>query len=74
MLVGGQMTVDDGASLDSRQVVEGDEQAEVMLRTLASSLLWWKTAISVVKPVLESAGTDAFALVLGTRTVMEVRR
>lgn len=73
VLVGGRMTVDDGSSLDSRQVVEGDEQAEVMLRTLAASLLWWKTAISVVMPMLESAGADAYALVLGTRTVMEVR-
>lgn len=73
VLVGGQMTVDDGSSFDSRQVVAGDEQAELTLRTLASSLLWWKATISVVKPVLESAGTEAYALVLGTRTVMEVR-
>jgi len=73
VLVGGQMTVDDGSSLDSRQVIDGDEQAEMTLRTLASSQLWWKAAISVVKPMLDSAGPDAFALVLGTRTVMEVR-
>jgi hypothetical protein len=73
VLVGGQMTVDDGSPLDSRQVVEGDDQAEVMLRTLTSSLLWWRAAISVVKPMLESSGAEAFALVLGIRTVMEVR-
>jgi hypothetical protein len=68
------MTVDDGTSFDSRQKVEGDENSEVALRSLATSPLWWRTTISVVMPILESAGNEAFALVIGQRSVIELRQ
>ena len=74
ILIGGQMTVDDGTSFDTRQKIEGDENSEVTLRSLATSPLWWRTTISVVMPILESAGEQAFALVIGQRSVVELRQ
>jgi hypothetical protein len=68
------MTVDDGSSFDSRQQLDGDENSEVTLRSLATSPLWWHTAISVVMPILASAGDDAFALVIGPRSVIDLRQ
>jgi hypothetical protein len=62
VLIGGRMTVDDGASFDSRQQMEGDENSEVTSRSLATSLLWWRTTISLVMPILQPAGDSAFAL------------
>ena len=72
-LIGGPITVDDGSSLDSRQQVEGDEHSQVTLRSMATSALWWRVTSSLVMPILQSAGDDAFALVIGQRSVMEVR-
>lgn len=72
ILIGGQMTVDGGSTFDSRQPVDGDEDSSVMLRAMGTSLLWWRTAISLVMPILENAGPDAFALVIGQRSVIEL--
>ncbi len=74
ILIGGQMTVDDGTSFDTRQKIEGDENSEVTLRSLATSPLWWSTTISVVMPILDGAGEEAFALVIGQRSVVELRQ
>jgi hypothetical protein len=68
------MTVDDGATLDSRQALDGDRLSEVTLRSLAMSMLWWRTAASVVMPVLEGVGPEAFAMVVGNRSVVELRQ
>jgi len=73
VLIGGPMTVDDGSWLDSRQQVAGDKTSEVTLRSMATSVLWWRTTSSLVMPVLQCAGEDAFALVIGQRSVVEVR-
>jgi hypothetical protein len=67
------MTVDGGGQLDSRQPVAGDKSSEVTLRSMAASALWWRTTSSLVMPVLLSAGDDAFALVIGQRSVVDVR-
>lgn len=73
VLIGGPLTVDDGSSLDSRQPVDGDDASQVMRRSLATSWLWWSTTSSLVMPILESAGPDAFALVIGDRSIIELR-
>ena len=73
ILIGGMMTVDDGTSIDSRQAVEGDPSSRVTHASLATSLLWWITAASLIGPVLDSAAADAFALVLGGRSVAGLR-
>jgi hypothetical protein len=73
ILIGGMLTVDDGTSIDSRQAVEGDPSSRVTHASVATSLLWWITAVSVVGPVLDSAPADAFALILGGRSVVELR-
>ena len=65
---------DDGTAFDTRQKIDGDENSEVTLRSLATSPLWWRTTISVVVPILEGAGEDAFALVIGQRSVIELRQ
>jgi hypothetical protein len=67
------MIADDGAPLDSRQAVDGDRLSEVTLRSLAASILWWRTAVSVVMPLLKSLGPEAFAIVIGNRSLIEVR-
>lgn len=74
ILIGGRMTVDDGSDLDSRQPIRDDPKSHVTAASLASSLLWWMTASSVVDPLLDAAGVDSFALVIGTRSVVEVRQ
>ena len=73
LLIGGPMTVDDGSTLDSRQPVIGDPSSRVTRASLATSLLWWTTVTSIVGPILDSSGPGAFALVIGTRSVVEVR-
>ena len=72
-LIGGPMTLDDGSWLDSRQPLEGDPDSEVTLRALATSWLWWDTASSLVLPILDAVGSAAFALVLGQRSVVDLR-
>jgi hypothetical protein len=73
ILIGGQMVTDDGTRLDSRQPIEGDHRSEVILRSLATSLLWWRSASSVVSPILDNAGSKTFALLICTkRTVVEL--
>src|SRR5215204_481596 len=72
-LVGGRMTVDDGSILDSRQQVEGDPESRVTRNSLANSLLWWTTTSSLVEPLLDTTGAESFALVIGPRSVVELR-
>lgn len=73
ILIGGPMTVDDGSSLDSRQPVADDPTSHVTQASLATSLLWWLTASSLVGRFLDSAGESAFALLVGQRSVVELR-
>jgi hypothetical protein len=74
VLIGGPMTADDGTMLDSRQAVDGDPSSQVTRSGLAGSLLWWITVASVISPILDSAGDDAFALIIGNRSVTELRQ
>lgn len=73
VLIGGPMTVDDGSTLDSRQPIIGDPSSRITRASLATSLLWWTTVTSLVSPILDSSAPDAFALVIGSRSVVEVR-
>ena len=73
ILIGGRMTVDDGSTLDSRQPIVGDPGSQVTRRSLATSLLWWTTASALVSRILDDSGPHAFALVIGARSVVEVR-
>ncbi len=73
VLIGGPMTVDDGSTLDSRQPIIGDPSSRITRASLATSLLWWTTVTSLVNPILDSSAPDAFALVIGSRSVVEVR-
>ena len=74
ILIGGRMTVDDGSVLDSRQPVIGDPGSHVPHVSLATSLLWWITASSLVTQILDCAARNPFALVIGNRTVVELRQ
>ena len=62
ILIGGPMTVDDGSTLDSRQPVTGDPASNVTRVSLATSLLWWTTASSLVGQILDSKENDPYAL------------
>jgi hypothetical protein len=72
VLIGGPMTVEDGSALDSRQPVAGDPQCRITRTCLGGSMRWWLTVISLVQPLLRAAGDDAFCLVIGGRTLMEL--
>lgn len=74
VLVGGSMTLDDGSTLDSRQPVDGDPASKVTRTALGTSLLWWQTVITLVGSILDSAGESAFVLIIGSRSVMELRQ
>jgi len=74
ILVGGPVTADDGTRFDSRQPMEGDPSSQAVRAGLGASLLWWITTASVVGPILDSAEYDAFALVIGNRSVAELRQ
>ena len=67
------MTVDDGTMIDSRQPLVGDPGCRVTHSSLAGSLLWWTTVTSLVSPILDNGGPVAFAMLLGPRSVIEVR-
>lgn len=68
------MTVDDGTKLDSRQPIQGDEDSEVTRKSLSSSLIWWTLVSSLVERLLQaSPKSDPFAMVIGARSVVEVR-
>jgi hypothetical protein len=73
ILIGGRMVVDDGSELDSRQRIDEDPLSHVMRTSLATSQLWWRTVESVVTPILTSAGEDAYALILGARSTVQLR-
>lgn len=71
MLVGGELTLEDGSVIDSRQPISNTSVARALLAAVAGSADWWLTASSVVVPTLaDPAG--GFALVLGPRTVVRV--
>ena len=72
ILLGGPMTVEDGSTLDSRQSITDDPQCRIMRTCLAGSMRWWLTAISLVQPLLRAAGNDAFCLIIGGRTLLEL--
>lgn len=67
------MTLEHDEQLDSRQPVEGDPGSLVAHKTMSESLLWWMTTTSLVDAILDSAGPDAFALVIGPRSVVELK-
>lgn len=74
ILVGGPMTVDDGAQLDSRQPIAGDPSSHSVLASLVTSPLWWLTTSSLVSRLLDGAGDESFALMIGNRTVVDLRQ
>lgn len=73
ILIGGLMTLEGGEELDSRQPTEGDPRSKVMGRSLGESLTWWMTASSLIDAILDNEGPEAFALVNGRRTVVELK-
>jgi len=66
------MTLEDGLTIDSRQEVEGDPGGETIRKALEGSLHWWMTVSSIVRPVLENAGSETFAMILGQRSVLQL--
>lgn len=68
------MTVDDGSTLDSRQPLTGDPASQITHTSLATSLLWWSAASSLVNLILDCADDDPFALVIGNRSVVDLRQ
>ncbi len=67
------MVLEHDERLDSRQRVVGDPGSLTAHKTMSGSLLWWMTTASLVDAILDSAGPAAFALVIGPRTVVELR-
>lgn len=67
------MTVDGGATMDSRQLVQDDPWSLVSQLALTGSMLWWRTVLSVVNPILIESGEDAFCYVVGGKSVKELR-
>jgi len=72
ILIGGPMTVDGGTKLDSRKRSTATPALRRRAGRWPASHLWWKTVESLVMPILESAGPDAFALVVGKRSITEM--
>ncbi|MHB1783673.1 MAG: hypothetical protein ACYCTE_13520 [Acidimicrobiales bacterium] len=73
VLVGGEMKLEDGSTIDTRQTIEGDPACHAIHSSLAGSLWWWTTTISLVEPLLRMGSGDLFALVIGNRTVTDPR-
>ena len=67
------MKLEDGTTIDTRQTLEGDHACHVIHCSLAGSLWWWTTTISLVEPLLRVRSGDPFALVIGNRTVADPR-
>ncbi len=63
VLIGGRVTLDSGATLDSRQPLAGDEWDVVLRSALGSSEAWWKFAKELIDIILaQRAETNAWAL------------
>lgn len=67
------MTLDDGSVVDSRQTTIDDQYADVYRKAMGASEQWWVTISSVVDSILESSDPNAFALILGPRSLVEIR-
>lgn len=67
------MVVDGGATMDSRQLVEDDPWSLVSQLALTGSMLWWRTVLSVVNPILTEAGENSLCYVVGGKSVKELR-
>jgi hypothetical protein len=72
ILVGGTLTTDDGVTFDSRQAMDDDPRAQVAYRSLATSVPWWMTVVSLVNPLVRAVG-HGFAAVEGPHSVYELR-
>ncbi len=68
VLVGGRMTLADGAVLDSRQPARKREDAQVLQRALTATEQWWSVVSSIVTPTLADP-TGGSALVVGARSI-----
>jgi len=74
VLIGGQVTLDSGATLDTRQPLAADEWDVVMRSALGSSEAWWAFAKELVDTILtQHAETDAWALAWLDRTLKKAR-
>lgn len=70
ILVGGTFTADTGEHLDSRQPWDGDPRSWMGRDSLVESEIWWRTAISLVLPLLDAEGEDSFAMISDIRTLV----
>lgn len=74
VLIGGQVTLDSGATLDSRQPLVADEWDVVLRSALGSSEAWWAFAKEFVDITLaQHAQTDAWALAWLDKTLKRAR-
>lgn len=62
VLIGGQATLDSGATVDSRQRIVGDTWDVVLRQALGTSESWWTVAKDLVDVVLAQPDPDAWAL------------
>lgn len=67
------MELSDGSGFDSRQPIDGDPGSETARRALAGSWLWWDAVTSLVLPILDYEGGDAFALVIGKKSTLDFK-
>jgi len=63
IFIGGPFVADSGELLDSRQPFADDPLSATPRRALAESELWWRTATSLVVPLLRDNGNTSFASV-----------
>ena len=74
VLIGGEMTLESGATLDSRQPLEADEWDVVLRAALGTAEAWWVLAKELVDVVLaQHARTDAWALAWVDKTLKRPR-
>ena len=69
ILVGGEVTLDSGVTVDSRQPLADDEWDFVLREAVASSEGWWLFVKSLSDTILAEASPDAWALASVNKTV-----
>jgi hypothetical protein len=74
VLIGGEATLDSGATIESRQPLAGDEWDVVLRQALGTSEAWWSLAKDFVDVVLaQHSRTDAWALAWVDKTLKRPR-
>jgi hypothetical protein len=73
VLIGGEMTLEEGGRVDSRQTLQGDDWDFVLRAALTRSERWWDEARKLADAILKHDGEGSWALIWAPKTILRYR-